>query len=561
MPQVVLRKVDGAEILRRVEQHGVTLACGAPAVWSAVLDAAASWDGPIPGRDRMRIVVAGAPPPTRVIARVEEELGWEFTQIYGLTETTPLVTSNRTRAEWDGESALERARLLSRAGAPAIGTEVKISDSGEVLVRSNTVLDGYWEQPDVTAAALEGGWFHTGDGGTFEDGYLTISDRRKDVIITGGENVSSIEVEDAIFSHPAVAEVAVIGVPDERWGETIKALIVSPKARPSRRRRSSPGARSGWPATRRRRRSRSATTSRAPRPGRCRSSSSASRTGRIANGRSTDARMNRMAERRDPDEPRFAGPPTSMRTAPPLPPWSTETPASWPPGYGEAAPAPVHLPTSPPPPFPPPGVPPASAPGAQPGASELEPVVDYGPEVQLPVADRDGLVLSRVGSAVAAAGGLLAGLGSLFTWVTLRLVATANDVQGFNAQPTITYNGLSLLEGRIILVLGILAIGLSAAAVPSTAHRLLPLALAVTGGVAVIVMAFAAIGHPVELATLFRSYRTIDAVQVNLPNGVGTWMAVIGALLILAGGLLALMRGRDVAEVPAAPVQQEEGRA
>jgi fatty-acyl-CoA synthase len=210
-----------------VERHGVTVACGAPAVWSAVLDAAADWDGPIPGRDRMRVIVAGAPPPTRVIARVEEELGWEFTQLYGLTETTPLVTYNRTRSEWDGETPLERARLLSRAGAPAIGTELAVSDAGEVLVRSNTVLDGYWEQPDVTADALDGGWFHTGDGGSLEDGYLTISDRRKDVIITGGENVSSIEVEDAIFSHPAVAEVAVIGVPDDRWGETIKALIVT----------------------------------------------------------------------------------------------------------------------------------------------------------------------------------------------------------------------------------------------------------------------------------------------------------------------------------------------
>ncbi len=227
VPQVVLRKVDGTEILRRVERHGVTLACGAPAVWSTVLEAAQSWDGPIPGSGAMRIVVAGAPPPTRVIARVEEELGWEFTQIYGLTETSPLVTSNRTRSEWDGEPGLERAHRLSRAGVPSIGTEVKIADSGEVLVRSNTVLDGYWEQPDISEQALADGWFHTGDGGTYEDGYLTISDRRKDVIITGGENVSSIEVEDAIFSHPAVAEVAVIGIPDERWGETIKALIVT----------------------------------------------------------------------------------------------------------------------------------------------------------------------------------------------------------------------------------------------------------------------------------------------------------------------------------------------
>ena len=96
-----------------------------------------------------------------------------------------------------------------------------------MLARSNVVLEGYWEQPEESAAALADGWFHTGDGGLIDDdGYLTIQDRKKDVIITGGENVSSIEVEDAIFSHPDVAEVAVIGVPDEKWGETIKALVV-----------------------------------------------------------------------------------------------------------------------------------------------------------------------------------------------------------------------------------------------------------------------------------------------------------------------------------------------
>ena len=98
---IVLRKVDGAEILRRVDAHGVTLMCGAPAVLSAVLDAAATWDGPIPGRDRVRVVVAGAPPPTRTIERIETELGWEFLQIYGLTETSPLLTINRGRAEYD----------------------------------------------------------------------------------------------------------------------------------------------------------------------------------------------------------------------------------------------------------------------------------------------------------------------------------------------------------------------------------------------------------------------------------------------------------------------------
>jgi fatty-acyl-CoA synthase len=227
VPQVVQRKVDGAEILRRVERYGVTLMCAAPAVVAAVLDAAATWDGPVPGRDRTRIVVAGAPPPSRTIQRVEEELGWELVQIYGLTETTPLLTVNRRRAEEDELPAEERARRLGRAGMPALGTRLRISDQGEVLARGNTVLEGYWEQPEATADALDGGWFHTGDGGTIDDeGYLSISDRRKDVIITGGENVSSIEVEDCLFSHPAVAEVAVIGVPDEKWGETIKALVV-----------------------------------------------------------------------------------------------------------------------------------------------------------------------------------------------------------------------------------------------------------------------------------------------------------------------------------------------
>ncbi|REF31369.1 AMP-binding protein [Calidifontibacter indicus] len=227
IPQIVLRKVDGAEILRRVERHGGTYMCAAPAVVNSVLDAAATWDGPIPGRDRVRLICAGAPPPTKTVVRMEEELGWEFIQIYGLTETSPLLTINRSRAEWDDLSRDERAAKLVRAGAPALGVTLKTDESGEVLARSNVVLEGYWEQPEETERALGDGWFHTGDGGSIgDDGYLTIADRKKDVIITGGENVSSIEVEDAIFSHPEVAEVAVIGVPSDKWGETIKALVV-----------------------------------------------------------------------------------------------------------------------------------------------------------------------------------------------------------------------------------------------------------------------------------------------------------------------------------------------
>ena len=224
---IVLRKVDGAEILRRIGQHGVTLLCGAPAVISTVLDAAVGWDGPIPGFGTMRIVVAGAPPPTQTIERVEAELGWEFIQIYGLTETAPLLTMNRSRAEWDSDSPAERAVKLSRAGAPALGVTMSTSPDGELLTRTNHALKSYWEQPEATAEAMADGWFHTGDGAVIgDDNYATITDRKKDVIISGGENVSSIEVEDCLFSHPAVAEVAVIGVPDEKWGETIKALVV-----------------------------------------------------------------------------------------------------------------------------------------------------------------------------------------------------------------------------------------------------------------------------------------------------------------------------------------------
>lgn len=225
--QVVLRKVDGQEILRRIDQYGVTLMCGAPAVLAAILDAAADWPGATPGRDRLRIICAGAPPPTAMIERVESELGWEFIQIYGLTETSPLLTMSRGRQEWDELSPNERAQKLSRAGASSLGVRMKTSPDGELLARSNVVLKSYWDQPEATANALEGGWFHTGDGGIIDDeNYAIISDRKKDVIISGGENVSSIEVEDALYSHSSVAEVAVIGVPDKKWGETVKALVV-----------------------------------------------------------------------------------------------------------------------------------------------------------------------------------------------------------------------------------------------------------------------------------------------------------------------------------------------
>ena len=228
--QIVLRKVEGEEILRRVEAYGVTLLCGAPAVVAAVLEAASARSRrgePVPGAGTMRVIVAGAPPPSRTIERIASELGWEFIQIYGQTETAPLLTVNRAPGEWDELDVSERSRRLSRAGVPAVGVRIRGDEDGEILARSNHVFEGYWDQPDQTAKAIADGWLRTGDGGHVEDyGYLVVTDRIKDVIITGGENVSSIEVEDCLYQHPAVAEVAVIGVPDSKWGETVKALVV-----------------------------------------------------------------------------------------------------------------------------------------------------------------------------------------------------------------------------------------------------------------------------------------------------------------------------------------------
>jgi acyl-CoA synthetase (AMP-forming)/AMP-acid ligase II len=227
--QVIIRKIDGNEILRRIDSEGVTLLNGAPAVVAAVLDAAAARRGrgdAVPGRGTVRIVVAGAPPPSKTIERVQTELGWEFIQIYGLTETSPLLTINRAPAEWDAHEPATRAHLLSRAGAPAIGVRLDVSPDGELRARSNHVFDGYYEQPAETARAIVDGWFHTGDGGHFDGPYAVITDRKKDVIITGGENVSSIEVEDCLYQHADIAEAAVIGVPHEKWGETVLACVV-----------------------------------------------------------------------------------------------------------------------------------------------------------------------------------------------------------------------------------------------------------------------------------------------------------------------------------------------
>lgn len=222
---VVVRKVDGAEILRRVDQHGGTLTCGAPAVADAILAAAEGMET-VPGHGRMRVMLGGAASPTSTIRRIQEGLGWEYMHGYGLTESSPVLTFNRARPEDDGLPPEERAARLARQGMQVVGVRVRVDAQGELLARSNHVLEAYWDDPDATDQALDGGWLRTGDGAVIDDEHhVTITDRKKDVINSGAENVSSLEVEDHLRGHPAIADAAVIGVPDERFGEAVKAIV------------------------------------------------------------------------------------------------------------------------------------------------------------------------------------------------------------------------------------------------------------------------------------------------------------------------------------------------
>ena len=205
----------------------------APAVLRTILDCPNREDFDI--QTRPRFTVAGAPPPAAFIERLEEELGWQFIQLYGLTETAPFLTFSVPDHHTESGDYARRAR----AGVPGIGVELAVLDEkgeyvpmdnesvGEVCVRSNVVFEGYYEQSEATRAAVYDGYFHTGDLGIWDETRcIHIVDREKDVIISGGENVSSPEIEDALYQHPAVLECAVIGVPDEKWGETPKALVV-----------------------------------------------------------------------------------------------------------------------------------------------------------------------------------------------------------------------------------------------------------------------------------------------------------------------------------------------
>jgi fatty-acyl-CoA synthase len=235
---VCLEKIDARRIFELVNEERVTLLCAAPTVLITIASAPDELRAKV--RRGVRVLTAGAPPAAATIERVEGELGWEITQMYGLTETAPFITICEPLAAHLDLPAHERSQIKARTGVElATSGELLVVDddgaevphdgetAGEIVVRGNVVMDGYYRDPEATAIAMRGGYFHTGDAAVVHpDGYVQIRDRIKDVIISGGENISSIEVEGVLLHHPAVREVAVVGLPDEKWGESPHAFVV-----------------------------------------------------------------------------------------------------------------------------------------------------------------------------------------------------------------------------------------------------------------------------------------------------------------------------------------------
>ena len=237
---VCTRGVDAAGIFDAVVSEDVSYLCAAPTVLNLLGDYYRENDPETTGDAPVRVATAGSAPPEATVRTVEDEFGWYLKHVYGATETGPLITtSDARRLLPEGE---ERFALKKRQGIPYLGTEVAVVDEdgeevprddatiGEIVVRGNQVMEGYWEKPEATEEAFSErreGWYHTGDLAVVDgNGMVSIQDRKKDIIVSGGENISSIEIEDAIFDHDAVADVAVIPAPSERWGETPKAFVV-----------------------------------------------------------------------------------------------------------------------------------------------------------------------------------------------------------------------------------------------------------------------------------------------------------------------------------------------
>jgi fatty-acyl-CoA synthase len=235
---VCLKKVEPAAVFETIEREAITMLCAAPTVLISIAN------GPDElrrnARRGLRIVTAGAPPAAATIERVEGELGWEIAHAYGLTETSPFITICESRPEYEGLSGAEKSVVKACQGVELLTSgELRVVDEegnevphdgrslGEIVVRGNAVMKGYYNDPEATSRVIRDGWFYTGDAAVVhESGFAEIRDRLKDVIISGGENISSVEVEGVLLRHPSVQEVAIVGLPHERWGEAPHAFVV-----------------------------------------------------------------------------------------------------------------------------------------------------------------------------------------------------------------------------------------------------------------------------------------------------------------------------------------------
>ncbi|AOV07646.1 long-chain-fatty-acid--CoA ligase [Sporosarcina ureilytica] len=234
---ICLRRATPAKIFDAIHKHKATAVHMAPTVLNSLLqlhDEAKPETG-----ENVRVMIAGSAPPPAFIRRVEDELGWTFIQVYGMTETSPLTLTSASRSTEEHLTEEQKVRLKAKAGYPMIGCDVRVVDEngnevphdghslGEIVVYGHGVMKGYWKNKEETEEAIQNGWLHTGDMGTIDEfGHIDITDRKKDIIISGGENISSIEIEGVLYEHPSILEAAVIAVPHEKWGETPHAYIV-----------------------------------------------------------------------------------------------------------------------------------------------------------------------------------------------------------------------------------------------------------------------------------------------------------------------------------------------
>ena len=236
---VVVKKYEPAAFFDLASKEKMSFACMPPTMINLALNHPLSENLPENFPRNVRIGTAGSAPPMALIKGMQERLGWQVIQIYGLTETAPFLTVSKVKPHMQDWSEDEKYRMQTRTGYPMLGVDIRVVDEqgndvdndgqavGEIIARSNVVMAGYWRQQDATDAAIVDGYFHTGDMANLDsEGTIEVVDRKKDVIISGGENVSSIEIEGMLYKHPAVLEAACIAVPDEKWGEAPGAIVV-----------------------------------------------------------------------------------------------------------------------------------------------------------------------------------------------------------------------------------------------------------------------------------------------------------------------------------------------